>query len=119
MSNSLSAVHPELVTKWSEKNLPLTPDSITFGSNRKEWWKGACGHEWKTSVKARSNCEKCPMHSSRHTTESSRSFSRRAHSMNMPKMLSLKCIRPPMFPIRITSVKYGSRSMKRRNFTLS
>ena len=33
MSNSLAAVHPELVAEWSEKNLPLTPDSITFGSN--------------------------------------------------------------------------------------
>ena len=35
MSNSLAAVHPELVAEWSEKNLPLTPDSITFGSNKK------------------------------------------------------------------------------------
>ena len=34
MSNSLSAVHPELITEWSEKNLPLTPDNVTFGSNR-------------------------------------------------------------------------------------
>ena len=61
MSNSLSAVHPELVSEWSEKNLPLTPDDITFGSNKKVWWKGACGHEWQTSVKARSNGEKCPI----------------------------------------------------------
>ena len=64
MSNSLAAVHPELVAEWSEKNLPLTPDSITFGSNKKVWWKGACGHEWETSVKARSNGEKCPICSS-------------------------------------------------------
>ena len=35
MSNSLAAVHPELIAEWSEKNLPLTPDSITFGSNKK------------------------------------------------------------------------------------
>ena len=61
MSNSLAAVHPELVVEWSEKNLPLTPDSITFGSNKKVWWKGVCGHEWETSVKARSNGEKCPI----------------------------------------------------------
>ena len=46
MSNSLAAVHPELVAEWSEKNLPLTPDSISFGSNKKVWWKGACGHEF-------------------------------------------------------------------------
>ena len=61
MNNSLAEVHPELVSEWSEKNLPLTPDDITFGSNKKVWWKGACGHEWKTSVKARSNGEKCPI----------------------------------------------------------
>ena len=59
MNNSLVEVHPELITEWSEKNLPLIPDGITFGSNKKVWWKGACGHEWQTSVKARSNGEKC------------------------------------------------------------
>ena len=61
MSNSLATVHPELIVEWSDRNLPLTPDSITFGSNKKVWWKGACGHEWQTSVKARSNGEKCPI----------------------------------------------------------
>ena len=61
MNNSLAEVHPELITEWSEKNLPLTPDDITFGSNKKVWWRGACGHEWQTSVKARSNGEKCPI----------------------------------------------------------
>ena len=50
MSNSLAAVHPELIAEWSEKNLPLTPDSITFGSNKKVWWKGACGHEFLASA---------------------------------------------------------------------
>ena len=57
MNNSLAEVHPELVSEWSEKNLPLTPDDITFGSNKKVWWKGTCGHEWQASVKARSNGE--------------------------------------------------------------
>ena len=52
MNNSLAEVHPELVSEWSEKNIPLTPDDITFGSNKKVWWRGACGHEWQTSVKA-------------------------------------------------------------------
>ena len=61
MSNSLAAVHPELIAEWSDRNLPLTPDSVTFGSNKKVWWKGACGHEWETSIKARSSGEKCPI----------------------------------------------------------
>ncbi len=30
MNNSLAEVHPELITEWSEKNLPLIPDDITF-----------------------------------------------------------------------------------------
>ena len=41
MNNSLAEVHPELVFEWSEKNLPLTPDDITFGSNKKIWWKAS------------------------------------------------------------------------------
>lgn len=61
MSNLLSEVHPELVSEWSDKNLPLTPHKITYGSNKVVWWKGACGHEWQTSVKARSNGEDCPI----------------------------------------------------------
>lgn len=61
MSNSLATVHPELVAEWSEKNLPLTPDKITFGSNKRVWWKGSCGHEWQASVKAHSGGEKCPI----------------------------------------------------------
>ena len=61
MSNSLAAMRPELVREWSEKNLPLTPDKITYGSNKIVWWKAACGHEWQTSVKARSKGENCPI----------------------------------------------------------
>ena len=37
MNNSLAEVHPELVSEWSEKNLPLTPDDITFGSNKAQY----------------------------------------------------------------------------------
>lgn len=47
MSNSLAKVHPELVSEWSERNFPLTPDNITYGSNKRVWWKGSCGHEWQ------------------------------------------------------------------------
>ena len=36
-------------------------DTVTFGSNKIVWWKGACGHEWQTSIKARSAGEQCPI----------------------------------------------------------
>lgn len=61
MGNSLAAMRPELVREWSDKNLPLMPDKITYGSNKIVWWKAACGHEWQTSVKARSKGENCPI----------------------------------------------------------
>ena len=61
MSNNLAAMYPELVHEWSDKNLPLTPDKITYGSNKIVWWKAVCGHEWQTSVKARSKGENCPI----------------------------------------------------------
>ena len=50
VNNSLAEVHPELASEWSEKNLPLTPDDITFGSNKKVWWKCTCGHSWSMKI---------------------------------------------------------------------
>ena len=40
MKNSLADIHPELVCEWSDSNLPLTPDTVTYGSNKEVWWKG-------------------------------------------------------------------------------
>lgn len=61
MGNLLSEVSPELIGQWSEKNLPLTPDKIAYGSNKIVWWKGACGYEWSATVKSRdANGTVCP-----------------------------------------------------------
>lgn len=35
MNNSFTPVHSELVRKWSNRNLSLAPDKITYGSNKK------------------------------------------------------------------------------------
>ena len=61
MDNSLYKMRPHLVSEWSDKKLPLTPDDISYGSNKVVWWRGKCGHEWQTSVKARSHGENCPI----------------------------------------------------------
>jgi hypothetical protein len=61
MNNSLAQKRPKLISEWSERNLPLTADDISFGSNKIYWWKGICGHEWQASAKARSAGEKCPI----------------------------------------------------------
>lgn len=53
MKRMLADVCPELINEWSQRNLPLTPDSVTHGSNKIVWWNGKCGHEWRASVKNR------------------------------------------------------------------
>lgn len=30
MDNSISTMRPELIKEWSEKNLPLTPDEVSY-----------------------------------------------------------------------------------------
>lgn len=61
MDNSITNMKPHLVKEWSERNLPLSPDEVPYGSNKLYWWKGSCGHEWEASAKARSVGEKCPI----------------------------------------------------------
>ena len=60
MRISLAEAHPELVAEWSVRNLPLTPTDVTRGSNKKVWWRAACGHEWQGIVKNRVNGHGCP-----------------------------------------------------------
>lgn len=60
VGKSLAETHPDLAAEWSERNLPIKSDQVTYGSNKKYWWHGKCGHEWVTSVKARTSGEKCP-----------------------------------------------------------
>ena len=63
MKRMLADVCPELINEWSQRNLPITPDSVTHGSNKIVWWKGKCGHEWRASIKNRvisgSGCPYC------------------------------------------------------------
>lgn len=61
MENSIAKMRPALVAEWSEKNMPITPDDVSYGSNKLYWWKGSCGHEWQTSAKARAKGEGCPI----------------------------------------------------------
>lgn len=69
MNNSIAQVHPELIEEWSEKNYPVTPYNVTFGSNKLAWWKGKCGHEWQASMKSRSSGEGCPICSGNRVVE--------------------------------------------------
>ena len=56
---SFAEKYPDLVSEWSDRN-KIKPDQISYGSNKKVWWKGTCGHEWEAIIKNRSNGSGCP-----------------------------------------------------------
>ena len=44
----------DLLREWdSERNLPLTPESVSYGSKKKVWWTCAQGHHWQAAVHTR------------------------------------------------------------------
>lgn len=52
---------PELLVEWDlERNAPLTPKDVTFGSHKKVWWCCKNGHSWQTAVYTRSGGAGCP-----------------------------------------------------------
>ena len=53
-----------LLDEWdAEKNLPLTPETVSHSSQISVWWKCEKGHSWQTQLKSRSasrtRCPKC------------------------------------------------------------
>ncbi len=62
----LAESHPEIAKQWHPtKNLPLTPNDVTYGSNTKAWWVCDKGHDdWLATMNSRtgkkpSGCQKC------------------------------------------------------------
>lgn len=44
----------DLLREWdSERNLPLTPESVSYGSKKKVWWTCEHGHHWQAAVHTR------------------------------------------------------------------
>lgn len=60
--NRLSIIYPEIAKEWDlDKNKPLTPNDVSYGSNRKVWWKCAeCGYSWEAKIANRSFGRGCP-----------------------------------------------------------
>lgn len=55
-----------LLSQWlSPKNQPVTPKTVSYGSNKKVWWRCEKGHEWQASIYSRINGNGCPYCSSR------------------------------------------------------
>lgn len=71
VENSLGHNFPELISEWDTvANYPLTPFTITKGSNRLMGWVCKRGHKWDATVcnrtgKGKNNCPECNFQSSR------------------------------------------------------
>ena len=52
MKPALDITHPEIAAQWHPTNNVLKPSDITYGSDKKVWWKCnvADDHEWETNV---------------------------------------------------------------------
>jgi len=61
--NNLEILFPDIAKEWHPtKNGDLTPDKVTYGSNKKVWWLCRREHEWETKISMRtSKLSRCPL----------------------------------------------------------
>ena len=61
--NDLESRFPKIAKEWdyeNEKNAPLSPAEITYGSSKTVWWKCCdCGNEWAASISSRTRGQGC------------------------------------------------------------
>lgn len=58
----LASQFPELAREWHPtKNLPLTPECVLPGSEKKVWWRCGLGHVWRATVHSRTDGCGCPV----------------------------------------------------------
>lgn len=62
--NDLATTHSAIAAEWHPtKNMDLTPQKISYGYDKKVWWRCARGHEWEASpitrVKMGAGCPVC------------------------------------------------------------
>ena len=72
-SNSLAMLYPKIGSQWyHEKNGNLKPSDVSFGSDKKVWWKCAEGadHIWESSVRERTKSGTCPICTGKRTVYS-------------------------------------------------
>lgn len=67
--NDLASRFPELAREWHPtKNLPLTPERVLPGSEKKVWWRCSLGHEWQAEIRSRADGCGCPVCANRAVT---------------------------------------------------
>ena len=51
----------QLMAEWNwDRNADFDPLRLTFGSNKKVWWKCSKGHEWQAIIANRNEGRGCP-----------------------------------------------------------
>lgn len=51
-----------LLAQWDgERNAPLTPKDVTYGSHQKVWWRCPQGHSYRSEVRIRARGTGCPI----------------------------------------------------------
>lgn len=59
--NDLATTHPELMKEWDFDKNTIIPSEITYGSDKKVWWKCNQNHSWEATVNSRSSMKRgCP-----------------------------------------------------------
>ena len=60
--NDLATTNPELAREWHpDLNGDLKPEQVSPGSNKKVWWLGSCGHEFRQVINNRAGQgQSCP-----------------------------------------------------------
>ena len=62
--NDLLTTHPDITKEWDyERNTEIFPDNVSYGSNKKVWWKCEKGHSWEAVISSRTigNKSGCPI----------------------------------------------------------
>ncbi|GAG85934.1 unnamed protein product, partial [marine sediment metagenome] len=62
-NKSLKVTHPQLIKEWNYTKNKLNSDEVTYGSEKRVWWKCSKNHEWECCVKERTHKTKptgCP-----------------------------------------------------------
>lgn len=73
--NDLASKAPCLSGEWDyEKNNGISPETVTYGSNRKVWWKCRNGHSWHADISHRYGGNGCPYCSGRKVWEGYNDF---------------------------------------------
>jgi rubrerythrin len=86
----LATTHPHLAKQWhTKKNGDLSPFEVTYGSEKKVWWIGDCGHEWESTVANRVHGNGCPI--CKNTT-----ISKKVSHIHLSKSGSLKDTHPKL-----------------------